>query len=409
MKAIRTGLLLLALLVSANPVRTQAQSYQDSVRAYRKDKQARFFNNPTTPLSAEDSLHLHYFEPDGKYRVLAKVDFLDGEKPFRMPTYDGTSTEYIRYARLLFTLDGEEHVLTVYKNTGLMQSVQYRRHLFLPVTDGTNGGLTYGGGRYLDLSESDIFDNQIQIDFNKLYNPYCAYSAGYRCPVPPAENHLDIPVFAGEKKYTGAMKQRPLPASPPEKLDDAEQKLILSGDTSSGLKVIQTTEADELEVLQKTSKDIDPKDEGLPLLARRMYLAMRDTLRPGVGIAAPQVGINRNLIWVRRFDKEEEPFELYLNPKITWRSKLLRKGREGCLSIPDTAGQVLRNYIIRLTYQDIHGQYHEEFVEGFTAVIFQHEVDHLLGILFTDRLAEQAEKHFREIEGELLLLETKHH
>src|SRR5690606_40777586 len=127
----------------------------------------------------------------------------------------------------------------------------------------------------------------------------------------------------------------------------------------------------------------------------------------GVGIAAPQVGINRNVIWVKRFDKEGEPLEFYINPKITWRSKLLRKGLEGCLSIADSAGEVFRNYTIRLRYQDAKGNDHEEMVEGFSAVIFQHETDHLMGILFTDRLAEQRAGTYHRINGEIELYRSE--
>jgi peptide deformylase len=104
-----------------------------------------------------------------------------------------------------------------------------------------------------------------------------------------------------------------------------------------------------------------------------------------------------------RFDKPGEPFEVYLNPKITWRSKLMRKGAEGCLSIPDIRGDVLRNYTIQITYQDKEGKHHEEMVEGFTAVIFQHEIDHLNGILFTHRLIEQEAKHYTLINAEVQL------
>src|SRR5690606_37912581 len=115
-----------------------------------------------------------------------------------------------------------------------------------------------------------------------------------------------------------------------------------------------------------------------------------------------------NLIWVQRFDKPGEPMELYLNPKITWRSKLLRKGSEGCSSIPDTMGQVLRNYTIRLTYQDRTGMQHEEMVEGFTAVIFKHDTDHLYGILFTDSQIEHEEGSYHRISDEIdLYLKTR--
>jgi uncharacterized protein (DUF1684 family) len=77
---------------------------------------------------------------------------------------------------------------------------QYKDYLYLPFKDFTNGESTYGGGRYLDFKMSDIQENQtIIIDFNKAYNPYCAYSDGYSCPIPPSENHLQVFIEAGEK------------------------------------------------------------------------------------------------------------------------------------------------------------------------------------------------------------------
>ncbi|MBC8882444.1 peptide deformylase [Flavobacterium piscinae] len=122
---------------------------------------------------------------------------------------------------------------------------------------------------------------------------------------------------------------------------------------------------------------------------------------------APQVGINRNLFWVQRFDKPGEPFEFYINPKIIWRSELLRKGMEGCLSIPEDRGDVYRNYTIKVTYFDLKGNFKEEIVEGFTAVIFQHEEDHLNGILFTDRIIEQAGWNVQSINNDANLFLRK--
>lgn len=194
-----------------------------------------------------------------------------------------------------------------------------------------------------------------------------------------------------------------------QKFTKAERKLIQSGDTKTMLKVIQITDEKELKVLKSVSTDVDPKDELLPLLAERMFLAMRDPANPGIGIAAPQVGINRNVIWVQRFDKEGEPFELYLNPKIIWRSSMLRKGMEGCLSIPDISGNVFRNFTIKLAYQDKTGKACEETIEGFTAVIFQHETDHLNGILFTDRMKEQEKLEVSPVDDKIdLFLEKSH-
>ncbi len=375
----------------------------DSVQAARQAKLDRMADDPSAPLKSEDIKHIHYYPVDSAYRVSARVALLHGERPFRMPTSDGTSKEYVRYAKVRFSIQGETVELTLYRSLDLFTNPLYRDHLFLPFTDLTNGNETYGGGRYIDLSLADIQNGRVVIDFNSAYNPYCAYSSGYRCPVPPAENDLPVAITAGEQKYTGPIRERPQPVLPPKPLSEDERIMIRSGDTTQLLRVFQDTVAEESGVLRMLSTDIEPEEKLLPLLAKRMYLAVTDSLHPGVGIAAPQVGVNRNVIWVQRFDKVGEPLELYLNPKITWRSKLMRKGLEGCLSIPDTMGQVLRNYAIRLTYQDIEGKRHDEMVEGFTAVIFQHETDHLLGILFTDRLAEQEANTYYRINDEVEL------
>ncbi len=177
----------------------------------------------------------------------------------------------------------------------------------------------------------------------------------------------------------------------------SEKSIILSGQTDSKLHIYQTTNEKELATLKSKSSDIDPTDPLLPILEARMLLTVQDPNHSGVGIAAPQIGINRNLIWVQRFDKAEDPFEFYINPKIIWKSKLTRLGAEGCLSIPDRKEDIQRSYAIRLQYQDKKGQIMEENIEGFTAVIFQHEVDHLLGILYPDRLEEQTSAGYIEL------------
>ncbi len=193
-----------------------------------------------------------------------------------------------------------------------------------------------------------------------------------------------------------------------QKFTEAESTLVKSGTKGQVMRVLQVTDAADLKILKATSTDISLKDENLQLLIDRMYATVKDSASAGVGIAAPQVGINKNIIWVQRFDKPGEPFEAYVNPKIIWQSNLLRKGGEGCLSIPDLRGDVLRNYTIRIKYLDRQGVQHDEMVEGFTAVIFQHETDHLMGILFTDRLEQQAAKQFSLISGEVnLYLEKK--
>ena len=193
-----------------------------------------------------------------------------------------------------------------------------------------------------------------------------------------------------------------------QKFSKDERKLITASDTTVMFKIIQVTDSSVFKILKAISEDINPKDKYIPIIAKRMYLAMQNPINPGVGIAAPQIGINRNLIWVQRFDKPKEPFEFYINPKIIWRSTLLQKGMEGCLSIPNELGDVYRNHTIMITYFDRKGKKKEEIIEGFTAVIFQHEMDHLNGILFTDRLIEQSQWNDSQINNEVnLFLKTK--
>lgn len=174
---------------------------------------------------------------------------------------------------------------------------------------------------------------------------------------------------------------------------ETERKIILGGDTSSMLRVTPLTETAGAKALKAMSKDIAFNDPLLPLLKNRMLKSVLDSSRRGVGIAAPQVGINRNLIWVQRFDKPGQPFEFYINPKIVWRSSILCQGPEGDLSF-EGRGDVVRNFSIMVSYTDIEGTQHIEVLEDFSAIIFQHETDHLFGTLFTDRIEEQKAKKY---------------
>ncbi|GAB3419054.1 peptide deformylase [Niabella aquatica] len=188
---------------------------------------------------------------------------------------------------------------------------------------------------------------------------------------------------------------------------EAEKKMILSGDTTKMLRVIPLTEPEGEKALRAVSKDIGYNDPLLPVLKNRMLKSVLDSARSGVGIAAPQVGINRNLIWVQRFDKPGRPFEFFINPKITWRSALLIKGPEGDLSF-EGRGDVVRSYAIMVSYTDMQGQQHLEMLEEFTAIIFQHETDHLSGTLLTDRIKEQLAKKyepFQPVRAKTLLKE----
>ena len=178
----------------------------------------------------------------------------------------------------------------------------------------------------------------------------------------------------------------------------AESKLILEKDSIKAMRVFWITNYSDSLLLRKKSKDVipNPNDKVLQHFTNRLYKTVTDSMSLGVGIAAPQVGILSNIIWVQRFDKPDFPFEVYLNPKILQYSKKKQPCPEGCLSIPDKRGTTQnRAYAILLDYDKMDGSHVTEMVEDFTAVIFQHEIDHLNGILFIDHL----EKEVKDAEG----------
>lgn len=154
-----------------------------------------------------------------------------------------------------------------------------------------------------------------------------------------------------------------------------------------------TSKSDSL-LLRTAAKDVKvlPGDPALRLFVDRLFATVRDSQSLGVGIAAPQVGILKNIIWVQRFDKEDLPFEVYLNPRIVEYSGEKREGMEGCLSIPDRKEKCLRSRWIVIEYDTMDGRHVRERVDDFTAVIFQHEIDHLNGILYLDHLVEHGGK-----------------
>jgi uncharacterized protein (DUF1684 family) len=193
-------LLVLLMLITFNGF---AQNYATLIAAHRKQYKQDFITDKHSPLKEADLQNLHFYDADSTYRVNADVELTPNEQPFQIQTFNGAKQEYVKYAHIKFTLNGKPQLLNVYSSISLAKQPGLADYLFLPFTDETNGNETYGGGRYLDLKTTDIKNGKLEIDFNKAYNPYCAYSNGYSCPMPPRENELTLKVQAGEKQYTG--------------------------------------------------------------------------------------------------------------------------------------------------------------------------------------------------------------
>ena len=189
---------LLLLFVSASSC--LAQSFADETNKFRDHYKKEFLTTGNSPLKKADLAYLRFYEPDSTYRVEARFEKVKGQ-PFEMPTYSGINKTYVRYGILKFRVNGKRQTLTVYRSLSLQANAKYKDYLFVPFKDKTNGVESYGGGRYIDLKTTDIKDDTYVLDFNKAYNPYCAYSTGFNCPIPPSANHLSVPIYAGEKKF----------------------------------------------------------------------------------------------------------------------------------------------------------------------------------------------------------------
>ncbi len=175
----------------------------------------------------------------------------------------------------------------------------------------------------------------------------------------------------------------------------AEKQQITSKDYSKPMRVFLLTNKKDSILLRTNSTYIkpNPKNKILQLFASRLIATVQDSASLGVGIAAPQVGILKNIICVQRLDKENLPFEIYLNPVIKKYSDKKRPCQEGCLSIPNKRAKTLdRAFLIEIEYDKLDGKHYKETVTDFVSVIFQHEIDHLNGILFIDHLLEETKK-----------------
>jgi len=168
------------------------------IKDFQKQQDEEFADPAESPLTKEDLAKFtgHDFYPiDTSFYIKAKFVRTENEQPFQMKTTTNRLPVYVKYGEAHFTLSGKKFVLSIFQNQELMKKRKYRDYLFLPFTDLTNGFETYGGGRYLGLSIPK--GDEIIIDFNKAYNPYCAYNHRYSCPLVPKENHLEIEIKAG--------------------------------------------------------------------------------------------------------------------------------------------------------------------------------------------------------------------
>lgn len=160
---------------------------------FRADKDDYLRDDPDSPVYGEVFAGLTYYSESEAYAVSAPFEPLKGREVVYLTTNVGDEQPYVRVGRALFELSGQRCALTLFRPTFDTENSR----LFAPFTDATSGGETYSAGRYLEAPL--LPDGQVLLDFNYAYHPFCAYSDRFRRPLPPTENRLTVPVYAGEK------------------------------------------------------------------------------------------------------------------------------------------------------------------------------------------------------------------
>ena len=180
----------------------QAQFDLASIEKFQKGMNAEYADAKTSPLLPDDlkSFHgLDFYPANELFFVVAKFIRTENEQPFEMKTTTARKPVYVKYGEAHFSIDGQDFKLNIYSNIELSKKKEYKDYLFLPFSDLTCGNESYIGGRYLDLEIPQ--GDTIVIDFNRSYNPYCAYNPKYSCPKVPLENDLKIEIRAGVQKF----------------------------------------------------------------------------------------------------------------------------------------------------------------------------------------------------------------
>jgi uncharacterized protein (DUF1684 family) len=178
------------------------EKYDKQIKNERAIKDVEMVADEHSPIPEDEKAafkKLNYYKPKVSYRKNAKFERFDDAKRFLMKTTTERLPEYAVYGKVTFRHKAKNYTLNVYQNIELVKKPGFQDHLFIPFNDKTNGDKTYGGGRFLDIAEDG--KDEIIIDFNKAYNPYCAYNHKYSCPIPPESNNLKTKIKAGEKKY----------------------------------------------------------------------------------------------------------------------------------------------------------------------------------------------------------------
>lgn len=199
-KKIALGLAIIGIIIySLSDTKPSASAYFAQLNKFRRDKNQAFRQSEESPLEPAQKApfdSLKYYSGDPNFEIAATISRIEKPDTTLVQMSDNKTEKYLRWGTAKFTLNNSpQQLLLLLKATGRDST------LFVPFTDLTNGHDSYGGGRYLDVPLPKLNENEITLDFNRAYNPYCAYNNEYSCPVPPTENRLGVAIPAGEKSF----------------------------------------------------------------------------------------------------------------------------------------------------------------------------------------------------------------
>ena len=194
MKFFYTLLLLICIYTASNA--QQSRNYTDSIKSWQKN-----YVETHEVVKKNDRKYFRFFPINSDLNIVCHFEKINDNVGIIMKTSANTMQHYIKYGSISFKVSGTACRLFVYQSSDQAKYEKLKNYLFIPFMDNTTGDESYGSGRYLDYYTTDIHDNIISVDFNKAYNPYCAYSNGFHCPIPPKENHLNVEIKAGEMVF----------------------------------------------------------------------------------------------------------------------------------------------------------------------------------------------------------------
>ncbi len=197
-------LFVVGLLIFSSPIVAQEESDPVAMlETFRRMYYTSYTEGDRQVYVPEDTVYLDFYPYNPLFALEAVYQPLEtGGRDTTIWTYSGLERAYVVTGKLSFSINGHSLELLALQSRQHQQHPLYKYQLFVPFKDLTTGEITYGGGRYMEVKVQDATKfERVGLDFNRAYNPLCAYSDKFNCPIPPQENFLEISVEAGEKGF----------------------------------------------------------------------------------------------------------------------------------------------------------------------------------------------------------------